>query len=201
MTKKNMIITTVIFLCVIASITVFSFIYHSLSGAWFPWWVYVIAVALFVVYIISCFIFTRKSSDKFYRQLHRLNFAIQREYKWGNCIFCIDFASRRIACNYLINPVISFNELAGFSTEVSDRTQSKILPQNKRNISLSVSVVVGDDNNLFHFKMYEVIVDADDLQDEEQVNFNELMPQYPLMNDLFELQQDLTKIIVMRKKI
>ncbi|MCD8373330.1 MAG: hypothetical protein LUD27_08540 [Clostridia bacterium] len=195
MTKKNWIISTVIFLCVIASITVFSFVYHSQSGAWFHWSVYLIAVSLFVIYVIGCFIFARKSDDKFYRRLRLSDFDIQREYRWKNSIFCIDFASKRIACNLLLKPVISFNELVGFNVEISDRTQLQILPQNKRSISLSVSVMGGDDNSLFHFNMFEVIADADDLENEDRVNFDNLMPEYPLLNNLVELQQDLTKVI------
>lgn len=196
MTKKNWIISISILLCTIVSITAFSFVYHSQSGEWFPWWAYVIAISLFVIYVITYFIITCKRKDKFYSQLHLLNFEIQKEYKWGNHIFCIDFASKKIACNLLLKSVIPFQALAGFSAEISDRTQLRILPQNKRSINLSISIIVGTDNkSLLHIKMYEVIVDVADIENEQQVNFENLVPKYQSMNGLVEMQQDLKKII------
>ncbi len=202
LTKKNCIISIIILLCIIVSITAFSFVYHSQSGVWFPWWAYVIPLLLFVIYVVSCFILTRKGNEKFYRQLRLSNFEIQSEYKWRNCIFCIDFVTKRIACNLLLKSVIPFQELNGFNVEISDRTQFKILPQNKCNISLSFSVIVGEDNkSLFHFSMFEVIVDVDDIENEQQINFESLVQKYPLLNDLVEMRQDLTKIIEYNKKI
>lgn len=196
MTKRSWIISIVILLCTIVIITAFSFVYHSQSGEWFPWWVYAIAISLFAVCVISCCIFTRRGNDKFYRRLQLLNFDIQRQYKWHNQIFCIDFSGKRIACNLLLKSVIPFQALAGFNAEISDRTQLKILPQDKRNVTLSVSVIVGDDNkNLFHIEMFEVIVNADDLKDGQQESFEYLVPKYPLMKDLVEMRQDLAKVI------
>lgn len=196
MIKKNWIISITILVCTIISITVFSFVYHSQSGTWFPWWAYVIAISLFAIYVISYCIIICKRKGKFYRQLALLNFDIQKEYKWGNQIFCIDFASKRIACNLLLKSVIPFQALAGYSAEISDRTQLRILPQNKRSINLSISVIVSTDNkSLLHIKMYEIIVDVDDLENDQQSNFENLIPKYQLMNDLVEMQQDLKKII------
>ncbi len=195
MTKKSWIISIVILLCAIVSITAFSFVYHSQSGKWFPWWAYAIAIFLFAICVVSCCVFTRRGNDKFYGQLQLLNFDIQRQYKWHNQIFCIDFTSKRIACNLLLKYVIPFQALAGFSAEISDRTRLKILPQDKRNVTLSVSVIVGDDNkSLFHFEMFEVIVNAGDIEEEQQESFEYLVPKYPLMKDLVEMQHDLSRV-------
>ena len=178
-----------------AVVTVLHFVRRA-EGDGLPWWVFVLPAAIFVtISAVGLCVYMRVKSafeENFERKLSASDFDVQRRYRLNDGVdVCIDFESKRFACNLLYKDIVPFSRIANCRTELSKYTGRRTLlcvvmslrcGEAKDDIEDDIEIF--DSVTLFHAVLP---VEIDELTDD-------LPNRFPELQIAFDLQKDMDKI-------
>lgn len=172
-------------------LTVVHFVLRS-DGEGLPWWAFVLLAALYITFTVVgvCLYFRLKaaSEDNFEHKLYAANFDIQRRYRLSNYTatfdVCIDFDSKRFACNLLYKDIIPFSRIANCRMELSSyighRTMLSVV------MSLRGEGETGEIEIFDNVTLFQTVLPAeiDEVSDDLPNRFPELQVAFDLQHDM-----------------
>lgn len=195
MKKLYKITWAVALVCSLALITLIILTSDQTDG--FPWFMYVIDVAVFAIIALLYYLLRGSSEKKFEKALANEGITAEKSYEWEERNLLIDFTSRKFATNYfVVKQVFSFDEIVGSMVEISGKTEDRVLPPDKLRVSLLVSVKMRENNDkLFFLPMFCVIIDSDDADKIGYAMPEDITAKYPDLSQITELRADIRKIL------
>lgn len=152
--------------------------------------------------VAICKFVGNREKETFETWLSREGFSTQNLYVWEgdamgthqNASVCIDFDNKRFACNQLYRYVVPFERIANVQTEFSQLMFGSI-SETQRRVNLVISVREAcDEFKYFYITMFDVVVDLAAFGEKEELTPT-LVENYPEFRRMYELQQDVKKII------
>lgn len=197
MTKKKWMSLAIIIVCAAIVLSIFSIVFKAQTGVDLPWWAYLVALVIYALIVYLVIILSARSKQKFDAMLVNENFTIDKQYKWNTQSLYVDFTSKRIANTYLsTRPIVSFADIAGFRIESYQAGIEQELPDDKRYLSLVLTVKKeGFEFEYMYIPMFEIAVDVCDIPVKLDEISPELLAKHPDLADMAELQSDVKKIM------
>lgn len=195
MFKREWTIFGILAACAIG-VTLFARFYTRQDGTSVTWLTYVAAVAIFATLILGALLIFLYVTQRFNVLLQREHFVAQKQYQWADQKLLIDYDSQRLANTYIATrPVIPFSDVASFRIETYHVGARKELPADQCFVSLVIAITTDSvAGEYLYLPAYEVQVSSQDVQDVKEITA-ELLDKYPLLADMFALQQDVKKIL------
>lgn len=193
MTKRNWIIIASLFIGAMLSLLFFFFLYKA-SGGIFPFWIFFLIIpVVFLAIILLINLFLNRAKTNFYLLLQNKAFVIQKHYTWQNLIVCIDFNNKNFASNLLsIRTIVPFKDVRGCSVEITKRSEIQNI------VSLVISIQQqGTAFDLFHISIFDEKINY--FSDEEEINLDELVSNFPNLQKIISLRNDINDIIEINK--
>ena len=197
MTKKKWISLGIIAVGAAIVLTVFSLLFEKNTGVALPWWAYIVGRVIYALIVYLIYLITKITSQRYETMLSRADFHADRHYKWNKQIVSLDFESKRLANTYLTTkPFVNFSEITGYRFETYQSGVNVDLPEDKRFVSLVLSVrKEGVEQEFLYIPVFEVEVDAEVIGDGITEITSALLEKYPELKDMAELQADVNKIL------
>ncbi|MCH5153249.1 MAG: hypothetical protein J1F68_04760 [Clostridiales bacterium] len=196
MTKNKWIVLIIILVCAAMFLTIFAVTFKAYTGVDLPWWAFIAALVIFALIVYLVIILSQRSSKRFESLLLSEGIVTDRQYKWGNYLLYVDFASSRLANNYLsTREIIQFADVAGFRLETYRTGEDVELSDEQSFVSLVISFrKEGFEYEYQYLPVFEVKVESADIEDVKQIS-PQLVDKYPELSDMLALQDDLNKIL------
>ena len=197
MTKKKWISLGIIAVCAVIVLTIFSVLFERSTGVALPWWAYIVGLLIYALIVYLIYLITKISSQRYDTMLAKANFHADRQYSWNKQILSLDFESKRLANTYLTTkPFVPFSDVVSYRFETYQSGFSKDLSEDKRFVSLVLSVKKeGLEQEFLYIPVFEIEVDTEVIGDGITEITSELVEKYPALSDMAELQSDVKRIL------
>ncbi len=183
-------------------LVLFNSVFRAITGQSLPWWAYIVATCIYALIVYLVYLLVQIRFQRFDRMLSREGFHTDKRYEADGQTLCIDFDGKRIADTYLsTKQLISFEEIVGCRVETYQNGSRQILPDDRRYLNLVLTVVKDDptpDHPYLYLAMFEIEVAAEDVPEIPDVN-EELVTKYPELKPLYDLKQDVLRILEINK--
>lgn len=197
MTKKKWISLGIIVVCAAIVLTLFSYVFKAKTGVALPWWAYPVALLIYGLIVYLVILIAERVSKRFDALLEKNNFNADKKYRSAEQLLYIDFNSKRLANTYIsTKPIVQFSDIAGYRFETYQKGATEDLPDDRRFVSLVLSVKREDaDYEYLYIPMFEIAVAVEDIGDGIKEISPELLEKYPELSDMSELEADVKKIL------
>lgn len=196
--KSVLLYVVVAVVCDAILLVLFNATFSSITGRALPWWAYIVATCIYALIGYLVYLLIQIRGQRFDRMLVREGFHADKCYEAVGQKLYIDFQNKRIANTYLsTKPLINFSEVVGYRVECFQTGSKIILSEDERYLNLVLTINKEDptpEHPYLYLAMFEVKVAAADVPETPDVT-EELVTKYPELQPLYELKQDVLKIL------
>lgn len=183
-------------------LVLFNAMFSAVTGQALPWWAYIVATCIYALIVYLIYLLIQIRGQSFERMLLREGFQVDKRYEAVGQKLCIDFQNKRIANTYLsTKPLINFSEVVGYRVECFQTGSKIVLSEDKRYLNIVLTINKEDptpEHPYLYLAMFEVKVAAEDVAETPDVT-EELVAKYHELQPLYELKQDVLKILEINK--